>query len=339
MEPITATNALAMTLAGLLSLSQSFSDGVKAYEKKDYEAAAKSFSLVLSTGATTNPLHATALYFRSRSYADLEKSAEAKADLEALLSSSPTPSLAGLAQADYKRLTGKDWDYVDLSTPEKAWASMTAAIRNQDAKAVLRCCTGRMAEELAREVERAVARPSFWEEGMREVVNVTITGVAYSEDKAAAVLTLLSQRGHGEQKVVMECSKGQWRFSAPYEGSIEDFDANFPKKGPPKTTEASAPATAAEEKQILALIRQLGASSAKERADAFDKLKAFGAKAAKPLEDAATDPDPEISFQSQKLLSLIEDRAAPAAPDEGGPVKFGTRLENIRMINGPRIRR
>jgi len=302
MSEVIVEKAVSLTLAALMTLSQWFSDGITNYQKKSYDKAVQSFTKVIEDKAKPNPLYETALYWRSQSYIQLKKTDEAAADLKTLLEAAPEGSLVTLAVADYKTVTGKDWDDVDLSSPEKAWSSMTRAVVKRDMKALRKCLTG----EIAQETERMFAKPEKgdrqWAE-MSEVLSVKLTGVRYNKTKDKALVMFREPRSSGsgrEEKLVMEKINGGWKLSG--ESHSADETEFLAAVKPASAAAANITLTAQEQKDIEALISQLGSTSSKERKDANDKLRALGPKAAKLLEKAKSNPDPEVALQAKTLL-------------------------------------
>jgi|GEM_PF-3122658 len=305
MSEVIVEKAVSLTLAALMTLSQWFSDGITNYQKKSYDKAVQSFTKVIEDKAKPNPLYETALYWRSQSYVQLKKTDEAAADLKTLLESAPDGNLVTLAVADYKQVTGKDWDDIDLSSPEKTWSSMTRAVVKRDLKALRKCMTG----EIAQETERMFAKPERgdrqWGE-MAEVLSVKLTGVRYNKTRDKALVMFLEPRSGGsdrEEKLLMEKVNGGWKLSG--EAHSADETEFLAAVKPSSTAAANITLTAQEQKEVETLISQLGSSNSKERKNANDKLRALGAKAAKLLEKAKSNPDPEIALQAKTLLDAL----------------------------------
>jgi Holliday junction resolvase len=288
----------ALTLAALVSLSQSFSAGTTALEKKDYEPAVKAFTAVIDAKVDDNPLLEPALYFRARCYAATKKDKAAVADLTRLLKADAESGLARLAKADFKKLAGKPWDGVDLSTPSATWKSLVAAIRRRDPAAVGACCTG----EIKTDLQGALGEEDFWEEASEEIFVMTVDRVAYNKGKTKA-LVLFKQKDGGEEKIIMHREGKQWRLAEEYRESKHANEFDLSKARKPRAVPLEKIKLAdTDKKQIAALVKQLGARNAAQRKAAYQKLKALGAKAAPILIKASRDPDPEIAVQAKALL-------------------------------------
>lgn len=303
MEP--AAKLAVLTLVTLLSLSQWFSDGITCYKKKDYAGAVASFTKVIDEKVESNPLYQPSLYWRAQCYIQMTKTNEAAADLRLLLDKAPDGEFASLAGADMKKLTGNDWDLVSQGTPEETWASICKAVAKRDKKALFRCFSGKMAADGEREFDKE--GDHIWQE-MAKVQKTRLTEVRYNKNKTAALISFIEgpdENSH-RQQLVMEKTNGKWTISKDH--ISDDEKAEFGQPVPVKPAALATPAmklTAAEQAEIENLIIQLGASEAKARKEAYVKLHALGAKAAKLLEKAQTDPDPEIAAQAKRLLSEL----------------------------------
>lgn len=303
MEPVSqvvsqaVSNVASITLAALTSLSQWFGDGIAEYQKKHYDTAATAFTRVIEVKETPNPLRETSLYWRSQCFAQLQKTKDAAADLTLLLETAPEGPLASLAGADYKRLVGKDWDWVVQGSPEETWNSVCTAIRKRDEKALMRCLGGRIAEKTERMFEKDGRRDHAWEE-MSEVLAVALNGIRYNKAKDKAILLFKKPHSSHEDKLLLVKTEGKWQL---FGDNPRDEDGEFEVSAKVTPAPAAAP-TAEEQKEIEKRIAQLGSPDAGERRNAYQKLRAFGAKAAQALEKAKGNPDPEIALQARKLL-------------------------------------
>jgi hypothetical protein len=189
-----------------------------------------------------------------------------------------------------------------LASPEKTWNSFLAAMKRRDAKGLLRCCTGHMAEELG---DKANAKDdNFWQEGEKEIGNSILIGIAYNKDKSKARISIQAKNKDSTEHIVMARIQGKWMFSEEYQAEMDDEFQGSVELRPRLVEDKPVAVTAEEEKQIATLIKQLGDGDAKKRSEAYDKLRNFGAKAAKFLEKAVHNPDPEISLQAKQLLGL-----------------------------------
>lgn len=302
MEPVsTVAKVASLSLATLISLSQWFSDGITEYQKKNYDKAAAAFSKVIEEKVKPNPLYESSLYWRSQCFAQLKKTNEAAADLVMLLEKAPEGQLATLAAEDLKQLTGREMDSLGQATPEEAWASMCRAIRKHDLKAVMRCLTGEIAVKTARMFEEENAEKN-WKE-MAEILGAKVTGISYNKDKSRAIIFFREREGSThEEKGLMEKEGGKWRLAGEAHSKNEENEFGATSKPAPPTARGL---TGDEQKEIEALIIQLGSSDARERKTAYDKLRSMGAKTAGLLEKARTNPDPEIAAQAKKLLSEL----------------------------------
>ena len=406
LQPV-AQKGIALTMAIFMSLSQTFSLGIVHYKKENYKAAAESFTKVMEYEVKENPLLEPALYWRSKCYAQLKEKDKAAADIKTLLEHNPAGPFSDLAAADYKALTGKNWSDVDTSTPERTWRSFQRAIKRQDAKAMLRCCTGRFKETFTQMT--AAGGAAYWQAFSMQMGIMEFKGADFNKKKTRAAIHLLRPGNNHPQKLVLELVDKQWLIATEYRRSMEaefldpdtmsyeakarmdtnrlrqldaaieqytlaqkgppakladvhqyvrDFDNTkisivdgkpfvfaFPKKGgepwvfnavatngkrqgrfgsqlktvpeaefKKMATQAGIKipqdwkkltVTPADEKEIRALIVQLGAKSFKERKDAFDRLKAMGGKAGKLLAEAQKSNDMEIAIQAKKLLAEL----------------------------------
>lgn len=296
MDVALVANKLAtLTLAGLLSLSQWFSDGTTALGKKDYAAATTSFTKVIDSNVDDNPFLEPALYFRAHCYAVATKTKNAAvADLTRLLKINPDNGLADLAKADFKKLTGKAWDGIDLSTPAKSWKSLVRAIRKQDIKGVTACCTGEMREEFL----EAIEDEDDWAEIVQEIANFKLTRLVYNKDKSKALVFFRDPDGD-EESAIMHREGKHWRLAEEGHSAGDEFDVSKAKK--PVDIDAIK-LKEAEKHDIDRVIKLLGDRDAAKRKAAYRRLKALGAKAAPQLIKASRDPDPEISAQAKALL-------------------------------------
>lgn len=291
-----ATNAvMTLTLAMLISLGQWLGDGMAAFEKGDYKAASALFTKVIDAKGDYNPDKQTALYMRAQCFAKLKLKKEAAKDLETLLTSYPHEQLATLAGADYKKITGKEWQG-DRSTPEATWRTFVRALENHDVNAVHRCLSGEAAIELG----QALVQPQFFQMMAAEIG--PLISVAYNKDKSRALIIFAEGGKPGKtEEVIMSKAKGVWTVSEEYsrnKHAAEFGEAKAPSKVPPKPVVISDEDAAT----IGILIKQLGADSFRDRKNAYDKLNAMGAIPTEQLKEATTNPDPEISTRAKKLL-------------------------------------
>lgn len=124
MEAVITNQVVSLTIATMMSLGQWLGDGAEAYRQKKYETASKAFTKVIEARIQPNPLRESALLLRAQSSLHAKKTNEAVADIESVLKGDPRSPIFRLAVADYKKMTGKDWGGIDLSTPESTWRSL-----------------------------------------------------------------------------------------------------------------------------------------------------------------------------------------------------------------------
>lgn len=299
MEPVAKLAAL--TVATLLALSQLFSEGIADYQKKNYDKAIVSFTKAINEKVESNPFYQPSLYWRAQCYTQLKKTNEAVADLNMLIEKAPDGELAALAAADFRTLTGKDRDGLSLGSPEEAWASVCAAVRRRDQKALLCCFSGKMKRELESELSNGHNPDRMWKK-LSEIMAVTVAEVRYNTGKAAALVTFKGGPLRDRvEPLIAEKTGGKWIFARE---SRHNDEAEFGAPVKPVPVERAAVAlTDAERTEIETLISQLGAPEAKVRKDAYGKLRTIGGKAAKLLEKAQASSDPEIAAQAKILLS------------------------------------
>ncbi len=293
-----ASGIASLTLAIFLAISQWFSDGISEYQKKNYEKAVAAFTKVVDEKVKPNPLYGQSLYWRSKCLAQLKKTDAAVADIKLLLETSPEGELAGLAVADFKELTGKDWDYVNLGTPEIAWESFCTAFKKRDFKSLMKCVDDKMAAEAERAVADEKGAERFWAEGAR-IEKAKLSHVLCDKEKTRAILVFVE--GTAPQPMLMMEKVGEkWIFAGKRSrAELRELAESFsPQKVPVKVD-----VTDEEKKEIEGLISELGAADPSKRKAAYLKLKDFGDKATELLEKAKSNPDPEIAIQARNLLS------------------------------------
>lgn len=295
MEPV--TNVISVAVAALISISQNYSDGISEYQKTNYDRSCTAFTKVIESKERPNPLRDVSLFMRSQIYLQQNKTNEAVADLKIFLEASSSGQLFKAASADYKKLTGTDWDWVKQTTPEETWASICKAIKKHDRTNLMRCISGEARDSL---IEQFGDDEQSWE-GLSVVTNAKVLNVRYSEDKSRALLCMLMEGEENNQ--LMEKLEGIWMLTSD---SYSDDNEEFGKPAESvKVSIADVPVTPEEEKDIDSLVLKLGSKDSKVRKNAYEKLRGYGAKAGKILEKAKSNNDPEISEQAKKLLTLI----------------------------------
>jgi hypothetical protein len=237
LEPV-AKELTALSLAVLMSLGQWFGDGVAAYNKKDFKNAETSFTRVIGKKVTPNPFLEPALYWRAQTYIKQGNRQKAAADLARLLKHSESGHFATFAAADYKKLTGKAWDVVDLSTPEKTWTSFVRALKARDTKKLKRCCGGKIMGELLQALAR---EPEFWEGAAREIGQMQFARAVYNrkKDKAAVYFTGMG-RGRAKERptFVMERVNAKWLISSEFHPKVRrEFEGLLPLSATEKRME------------------------------------------------------------------------------------------------------
>lgn len=224
MEPVLTNQVVSLTIAMMMSLGQWLGDGVEAYRKQEYEAASKAFTRVIESEIQPNPLRETALLLRAQSRLQEKKTDEAIADIERLLKENPRSALFRLAVADYKKMTGKDWGGINLSTPESTWRSLIGAVRKGDAEGLKRCCTGELLAEL---LELMEDEPEGLQEIAEEIGNTELIGVTMnSVSNKARIIVSEGPELHDEQGLVMKLVDGCWLLAEEYdEDDFLEFEA------------------------------------------------------------------------------------------------------------------
>jgi tetratricopeptide (TPR) repeat protein len=304
---LVVSNIVSLTTAIFLSLSQWYGDGVASYQKKEYKAAAKSFTRVVEEKVQPNPFFAQSLYMRAQCFIKLDNKDKAVADLRQLLESESEGDLDTLAAGDFKKLTGKDWDGLNLSTPEKTWASFIAALQRRDINAVRACCQGKLLQELNQQLTRG--EDKFWEEA-KEITGARITSVRYNKDRSKALIRFaIPDMGdpfadEGGPQLIMSLANKRWQLSDEGNSRRDREEFADSKEEPPKVPDAEK-ATEKETALIRDLISQLGAHDFETRQTAYQKLKDFGDKAKPFLEKAVAVPDPEIAIRARQLLNEL----------------------------------
>ncbi|HBC85344.1 MAG TPA: hypothetical protein DCZ94_00150 [Lentisphaeria bacterium] len=291
-------NIASLTLAIFLSISQWFSDGIAEYQKKNYDKAVTAFTKVIDEKVKPNPLYGPSLYWRSKCFVQLKKNDESIADIKLLLETAPEGELSVLAAADFKELTGKEWDLVNRDTPEAAWESLRNAFKKRDKNALMKCVCEKMGAEAEIEIADEHRSEKFWAEGAK-IDSAKVSGVKYNKEKTKALL-VFAEGTAPQPSLMMEKAGGKWVFAGKKSRSeLKEFEMSATLEKPSVKVAISDD----ERKEIESLIAELGAADPGKRKTAYEKLKALGDKASELLEKAKGNPDPEIAIQAKKLLS------------------------------------
>ncbi|TFH16566.1 MAG: tetratricopeptide repeat protein [Lentisphaerales bacterium] len=230
MEAVITNQVVSLTIATMMSLGQWLGDGAEAYRQKKYETASKAFTKVIEARIQPNPLRESALLLRAQSSLHAKKTNEAVADIESVLKGDPRSPIFRLAVADYKKMTGKDWGGIDLSTPESTWRSLVGAVQRGDVVGLKRCCTGQLLAELLELIED---EPAGFQEIANELAGTEFISATMNvaSNKACVVLSEGDDPG-GEEKVVMQLEDGCWLLAAEYdEDDFREFEFGQARAG------------------------------------------------------------------------------------------------------------
>jgi hypothetical protein len=123
----------------------------------------------------------------------------------------------------YKEWTGKEWGGLNLATPEGTWRTFLAALRARNVDLLLRCCTGKILEELADHQHKQ----DFWDEGEREVGDYVLQEIWFNSasNKVCAVFT---KEGKQTEKLLMLRAEGLWLIAdSIHLRTREEFEREF----------------------------------------------------------------------------------------------------------------
>ena len=327
-----------MVAVVFMTLGHSFSEGVSAFEQNDYKAATQAFSHVLQTAEADSPYRALSLLWRAECLARTDDTQGAERDLDRLLEGELDVSTRKDAQALYLKVTGKAWVELSLSSPEKTWASIAAAVSARDDKRLLRCFTG----DLLKEVTAGFTRGDGWDD-MDDVGEMELLKVVYSDDKDEAVVTLAAKH---QDRVHLRAVRhaGAWHFAGA-------ANARRPGRGDEvhvdvKGHDAQALRTDSYRLQVLRKAIETYVLKEQRMPQALVDLKAYAAK----YDDVSKSVSNDEPFVLQAPTRDVEQPASPwiftSGPSEGKRIvlAFGsvrevpeTEFQSIAKKHGLRL--
>ena len=315
-----------------------FSDGMKAFEKKDFETARQCFSKILED-KDAGPLVDDALYWSARSFEAQDKKKEAREGYLQLLRRFRRSEYFDDALDRFVGIGGKRVELSDRSTPEKLWESFCGAVVEKDSECLLSCLGGEMKKVLKIMLGSDDA-DSFWAEGFSEITRTKTVKVEKEGEKQAVLSLSLKVGGGGQQvqKLSLVKEGSGWvivdtvekaRRAAPPPvhvpmpmevrgigpGRAPGFRLDGALVRPPGGEEGKEDKTAvswpeknltADEKaELVKLIRLLSSDSFAERERATSRIIEMGPAAGREIEELLEAPDPEVRFRARKIRAEL----------------------------------
>ncbi|HCE42029.1 MAG TPA: hypothetical protein DET40_00585 [Lentisphaeria bacterium] len=141
---------LALAMSALISVSGWLNEGLKALEKKDYDAAISSLSKITKENSAGTRIYETALFYRAQAYQGKGDKDKALVDLAALLKGECGKELRVEAKRLYVEYGGKPEKLLPEDSPAKVWAKFKELSGNGDFKKALELTTGEWKTLLSR---------------------------------------------------------------------------------------------------------------------------------------------------------------------------------------------
>ncbi|MFZ2654956.1 MAG: hypothetical protein WAX69_08555 [Victivallales bacterium] len=180
----------ALAMSALISVSGWLNEGLKALEKKDYDASIASLSKITKENSEGTRIYETALFYRAQAYQGKGDKDKALADLAAILKGECGKELRVEAKKLYVELGGKLDKLLPEESPAKVWAKFRELAGQGDIKKALGLTTGEWKTMLSRFEGAAGAEGSALETFTREIAKGDVGAETIPEDPEKEQATL-----------------------------------------------------------------------------------------------------------------------------------------------------
>ncbi|HBC87795.1 MAG TPA: hypothetical protein DCZ94_12645 [Lentisphaeria bacterium] len=215
---------VALTLSALISISGWLNEGLKALERKDYDAAIASLSKITKENSAGTKFYEMALFYKAQAYQGKGDKDKALAELTALLKGECGKDLRVDAKKLFVELGGKPEKLFPEESPKKVWEKYKEFVAQGEGKKALEITTG----ELKSSILKFAGNEGSFEPFAKELVkgDVGIEKIPDDPEEGEATLEINNVAGRFvfKMRFVLDKEFNRWLISS-YKPDFEKMHA------------------------------------------------------------------------------------------------------------------